>query len=86
MPEAYTRKGIEMTKKEKELEHDRATYQMMMNVSRHADVQQTLFEARQALLKLKQEQADSGQGFYYLLAFCTGCFVTTALIMLKTWI
>lgn len=75
-----------MTKKEKELEHDRATYQMMMNVSRHADVQQTLFDARQALLKAKQNQPDSGQRIYYLLAFCAGCFVTTALIMLKTWI
>lgn len=70
-----------MTKKEKELEHDRATYQMMMNVSRHADVQQMIYEAR-----MKKAQADSNRGIYYLLAFCAGCICTVALMMLRAWI
>ena len=70
-----------MTKKEKELEHDRATYQMMMNVSRHADVQQMLYEAR-----LKKAQEDSNRGIYYLLSFCAGCFFTAALMMFRTWV
>lgn len=72
MPEAYTRKGIEMTKKEKELEHDRATYQMMSRVNRHAEVQQIVDS---------QESQESWQIAFYIMAFATGCLCTTALMM-----
>lgn len=65
-----------MTKKEKELEHDRQTLQMMNRVSKHAEVQQILDS---------QETKDSWQiAFYiifYIMAFAAGCLCTTALMM-----
>jgi len=60
-----------MTKKEKELEHDRETLQMMSRVSKHAEVQQILDS---------QETQDSWQVVYYILAFSAGCICTTALM------
>lgn len=61
-----------MTKKEKELEHDRQTLQMMSRVSKHAEVQQILDS---------QETKDSWQIAFYIMAFAAGCLYTTALMM-----
>lgn len=61
-----------MTKKEKELEHDRQTLQMMSRVSKHAEVQQILDA---------QESKDSWQIAFYIMAFAAGCLCTTALMM-----
>ncbi len=61
-----------MTKKEKELEHDRQTLQMMSRVSRHAEVQQIVDS---------QESQESWQIAFYIMAFAAGCLCTTALMM-----
>lgn len=61
-----------MTKKEKELEHDRQTLQMMSRVSKHAEVQQIVDS---------QETQDSWQIAFYIMAFTAGCLCTTALMM-----
>ncbi len=60
-----------MTKKEKELEHDRQTLMMMANVSRHADVQQML-----------SEEKPMDPYMRYLIVFCAGCLTTAAIAML----
>lgn len=58
-----------MTKKEKELQHDRLTYQMMENVNRHAAVQEII----------KEEQEEESNKYIELtVAFCAGCLVTLA--------
>lgn len=62
-----------MTKKEKEMEHDRQTLQMMSRVSKHAEVQQILDS---------QETKDSWQIAFYIMAFAAGCLFTTALLMI----
>lgn len=67
-----------MTKKEKELEHERETLKMMANVNRHADVQ--------ALLN---EEPDTPVWIYYIVAFTTGCMTVLGiqmLLMLLTWL
>ena len=64
-----------MTKKERELEHERETLRMMSNVSRHADVQ--------ALLN---EESDTPAWIYYIVAFATGCLAVLAIQMLMAWL
>lgn len=61
-----------MTKKEREMEHDRQTLQMMSRVSKHAEVQQILDS---------QETQESWQAAYYIMAFAAGCLSTTGLMM-----
>lgn len=61
-----------MTKREKELEHEKQTLQMMSRVSKHADVQQILDS---------QESQESWQIAFYIMAFAAGCLCTTALMM-----
>lgn len=63
-----------MTKKERELMHDKLTYQMMENVNRHAVVQEMI-----------QEEGKEGSDMVKLtIAFCAGCLVTVAASMLLT--
>lgn len=63
-----------MTKKERELMHDKLTYQMMENVNRHAVVQEMI-----------QEEDKEGIDMVKLtIAFCAGCLVTVAASMLLT--
>ena len=63
-----------MTKKERELMHDKLTHQMMENVNRHADVQEMI-----------QEEEKEGSDMVKLtVAFCAGCLVTVAASMLLT--
>lgn len=65
-----------MTKKERELMHDKLTYQMMENVNRHAAVQEMI-----------QEEEKEGSDIVKLtIAFCAGCLVTVAASMLVTMI
>lgn len=61
-----------MTKKEKELEHDRQTLQMMSRVSKHSEVKQILDS---------EQSKDSWQVAFYIMAFAAGCLCTTALMM-----
>lgn len=61
-----------MTKREKELEHEKETLQMMSRVSRHAEVQQIVDS---------QESQESWQIAFYIMAFAAGCLCTTALMM-----
>lgn len=61
-----------MTKKEREMEHDKQTLQMMSRVSKHAEVQQILDT---------QETQESWQAVYYIMTFAAGCLCTTALMM-----
>lgn len=60
-----------MTKKEKELEHEKETLQMMSRVSKHAEVQQIVDS---------QETKDSWQIVFYIMAFAAGCIFNTALM------
>lgn len=61
-----------MTKREKELEHEKETLRMMSRVSKHAEVQQILDS---------QESHDSWQIAFYIMALAAGCLYTTALMM-----
>lgn len=61
-----------MTKREKELEHEKETLQMMSRVSRHAEVRQIVDS---------QESQESWQIAFYIMAFAAGCLCTTALMM-----
>lgn len=62
-----------MTKKEKELEHEKETLQMMSRVSKHAEVQQIVDS---------QETKDSWQIAFYIMAFAAGCLFSTAFLMI----
>ena len=61
-----------MTKREKELEHEKQTLQMMSRVSKHAEVKQIVDS---------QESQESWQIAFYIMAFAAGCLCTTALMM-----
>ena len=74
-------RGENMTKKERELEHDRQTLMMMSSVSKHAEIQQMVRDH-----KAKQESRKSWTGIYYLIAACAGAFITMGVQMLVQWI
>lgn len=65
-----------MTKKEREIMHDKLTYQMMENVNRHADVQEMI----------QEEDQEASNIIKMTIAFCAGCLVTLAASMLLTMI
>lgn len=74
-----------MTKKEKELEHEKQTLQMMSRVSKHAEVQELLENTPLPRIDIdvtvnKVDRTD--QLVYGVLGFMTGCIALTGAVML----